>query len=147
VAVGYSGDIVVVPTDVESSDSEVSAGFDDGLGGDGASGGGKSVAVELRVGEYVVVLVVVILDRDVVVVDIVELTVVPDGALDWRDVCTTANTISATATIPATPAATITPGRSCHGRGSVPLSPLVTGLDLRAPFWPPVRGAGRPTGP
>jgi hypothetical protein len=136
VAVGYSGDIVVVATDVETSDSEGSVEFDDGLGGNGASGDGKSVAVELRGGEYVVVLTVVALVRDVVVVDaIVVLTMIPDGALESRAVCKTAKMIISMATTPATPAATTTPGRSCHGRESgrsSPSSPLVTAQDHRA---------------
>ena len=78
---------------------------------------GNSVAVELPVGVNVDVVDVVVLvrrtpDDDVVGDDVVNDG--PDGCVECRDVCSTANTMRTTARTPATPAATATAGRSCH---------------------------------
>ena len=73
--------------------------------------GGNSVAVEVPIG--VSVDVVVLMRRtpeDVAVVDDV-VNDPPDGRVECRDVCTTANTMRTTATRPATPAATAMAGR------------------------------------
>jgi hypothetical protein len=76
--------------------------------------GGNSVAVELPVGVYDVVVVVMLRTLgDVVIGDDVS-NDGPDGWVECRDVCKTAYTISATAMTPAMPAATAVAGRSCH---------------------------------
>jgi hypothetical protein len=76
--------------------------------------GGNSVAVELPVEVNVVVVVVVRRTLDDDVVDDGVVNDGPDGCVECRDVCSTAYTMRATARTPAMPAATATPGRSCH---------------------------------
>jgi hypothetical protein len=76
--------------------------------------GGNSVAVELPVGVYVDVVVLVgRTPEDVVVVDD-DVNDVPAGAVECREVCRTANTMRTTASTPATPAATTTGVCSYH---------------------------------
>lgn len=76
--------------------------------------GGNSAAVELPVWVYDDVVVVVRRTLDDVVVADEVVTDGPDGWVECRDVCRTANTISTTAMTPAIPAATAVAGRSCH---------------------------------
>jgi hypothetical protein len=109
VVVGYGTDMVVVPVVVVSS---VVAGV---MVVSGVGGSVDVVSVVVWVVLAVIVVVVVVLRAadDVVVVDVIGPSV-PDGAFEWRDVCTTANTSRPTTTRPATPAATTAPGRSYH---------------------------------
>jgi hypothetical protein len=102
--------VVPVLVVVVSSGSVVAPGEP----GDGVSGG-NSVAVELPVG--VNVDVVVLRGRtpeEVVVVVDDDVNDVPAGAVEWREVCRTANTMRTTASRPATPAATTTGVCSYH---------------------------------
>ncbi len=108
-------DIVVVPVlvVVDSSVPFVSV-VAPGEPGDGVSGG-KSVAVELPVGvNDDVVEVVRRIVGDVVVGDGDDVNDVRAGAVECREVCMTANTMSTTASRPATPAATMTGVCSYH---------------------------------
>ena len=75
---------------------------------------GNNVAVELPVGVNVDVVVVMLRTPDDDVVDDGVVNDGPDGRVECRDVCSTANTMRTTARTPATPAATATSGRSCH---------------------------------
>jgi hypothetical protein len=117
VVVAYGLDIVVVPVLVVVSSGESSSVVALGETGAGVSGG-NSVALELpvRVNDDVVVVVRRTLDDEGDADG--ELNDVRDGAVAWRDVCMTANTMRPTASTPARPAAITTPGRSCHRPGS-----------------------------
>jgi hypothetical protein len=117
VVVAYGLDIVVVPVLalVVPSVVLVLSVVEVVLTGEEGSGGKNIVALELPVGVKLDVVVVVVrrtAEADVVCNDVVN--DVSGGAVDWREVCRTANTIRSTARRPATPAATMTPGRSCH---------------------------------
>jgi hypothetical protein len=126
VGVGYV-DMVVVPVDVSVvivCGAVVSDGVDSRVG--------VSVDVNPAVVVAVVGAVVVAVERcvadDVVVVDVVRMSV-PDGLFAWRDVSTTATTSTTTTTRPATPAATTAPGRSNHSLGGDSGSRSSTSLD------------------
>lgn len=119
VVVAYGFDIVVVAVlvvVVVPSVVLVLSVVDVGLTGEEGSGGKNIVADELPVGAKLDVVVVVVVRRtpedDEVGNDVVN--DVCGGAVDSREVCRTAYAIRSTARRPATPAATTTPGRSCH---------------------------------
>ena len=119
--VEYGFDMVVVPVEVEVEVSVralvsrvVSAG-----------GGSLELVSGVVVAVVVVVVVVVVVRVVIVVVVVVVGRSVPDGAVEWREVCTTANTITATTTRPPTAAANTAPGCSYHW-------PSATGIDRRA---------------
>jgi hypothetical protein len=76
--------------------------------------GGNSVAVELPVGVYVAVVVLVRRTPEDVVVGDDDVNDVPAGAVECREVCRTAKTMRTTASTPATPAATTTAVCSYH---------------------------------
>jgi hypothetical protein len=124
--VEYGFNKVLVVVEVSLSGALVSVdGAVDG------SGAGASVDVDSVVVVVVVavLVVVVVLGRVVVLVVVVVGTSDPGGAVEWRDVCTTANTIRATTTSPPTAAANTTPGCSYH-------RPSATGIDRRASRQP-----------
>src|SRR5271166_5846761 len=109
--------MVVVPVEVEVSVRALVSRV--------VSAGGGSLELVSGVVVAVVVVVVVVVRVVIVVVVVVVGRSVPDGAVEWREVCTTANTITATTTRPPTAAANTAPGCSYHW-------PSATGIDRRA---------------
>jgi hypothetical protein len=129
-------DIVVVPVLVVVSPAWPGSVVPLDELGDEVSGG-NSVAVELPVGVNLEVDVEVLIRRtaEVVVVGDSDVNGVRGGAVECREVCTTANTMRTTASTPATPAATMTGVCSYHWLWSGPpgrSSRFATGKDPRA---------------
>jgi hypothetical protein len=126
VVVEYGFVSVVVSVEVVVAVSGALVSVVGSVGGGAVDVDSVVVMVVVVVGGVVVVVVGVVA---VVVVVVVVGRSVPDGAVEWRDVCTTANTITATTTSPATAAANTAPDCSYHW-------PSATGNDGRASSAP-----------
>lgn len=159
VVVGYGTDIVVVPVEVvgvASVDSAVLGGGADGSNSGvdvGAEAGGGTRLVGAGAGDADGMAEVF---RVVGVERVVGRSGRCDGWVDWREMCTTARPIRASAASTATPAPTVTARRSYHRRSAWDTAPCASGSARtacclvtsskrrRAPTTPPAE-AGQPS--